>query len=506
MERILTVQQMVNCEKLSHNSGVSLSRLMDNAGQALGRFVLKACMSGGVHRCLILAGKGNNGGDGFVCADFLAQSGVDVSVMLPCGDSATDLAKAAFAKLDPNVTILRSSPDRDFFSGFDVIVDCLFGTGFHGSLTGDIAGVFAIVNSTDAIRIACDLPSGCDASNGLADKNSFKAHMTLTFHRKKAGLLLSPCRYFCGKVTVADIGIPQGCETDPFTVELCDEQYVRSILPERLAYGNKGTFGKVTAVCGSHSYIGAAGISALGALRSGVGLYELCSADKVINSLSSRILECTYTHLETDKDGFLTAANTQVLIEKSKRSQCMLIGCGLGHTQQTEQLVAELVMNSFCPLVIDADGINSLAANIDVLQKKKSDVILTPHPMELARLCGRDIEQVLSNRLDIARETAGKYGVTLLSKSCESFAVDSDRCILTDTGNTALSKGGSGDLLAGMAASLIAQGCKPVDACAGASYIMGKNAEMLCEGSSPRSVLPTDIAASLGRYFAQLEA
>ena len=174
MERILTVQQMVNCEKLSHNSGVSLSRLMDNAGQALGRFVLKACMSGGVHRCLILAGKGNNGGDGFVCADFLAQSGVDVTVMLPCGDSATDLAKAAFAKLDPNVTILRSSPDRDFFSGFDVIVDCLFGTGFHGSLTGDIAGVFAIVNSTDAIRIACDLPSGCDASNGLADKDSFR--------------------------------------------------------------------------------------------------------------------------------------------------------------------------------------------------------------------------------------------------------------------------------------------------------------------------------------------
>ena len=506
MQRILTVQQMVNCEKNSHNSGVSLSCLMDNAGQALGRFVLKACMSRSFRRCLILAGKGNNGGDGFVCADLLAHSGVDVTVMLVCGEASTDLAKAAFAKLGPDVTVLPFSADSSLLSGFDVIVDCLFGTGFHGSLREDICGMLQIVNSTDSLRIACDLPSGCDASNGLADKDSFKAHMTLTFHRKKAGLLLSPCRYFCGEVTVADIGIPQGCESDPFKVELCDEQYVKGILPERLAYGNKGTFGKVTAVCGSERYIGAAGISALGALRSGVGLYELCSGNKVIDSLSSAIFECTYTRLETDSEGFLTAGNAPLLIEKSKNSRCMLIGCGLGHTPQTEKLVAELVINSFCPLVIDADGINSLAANIDVLQKKKSDVILTPHPMELARLGGKSLEQVLSNRLDITREIAEKYGVTLLSKSSESFAVNSERCILTNAGCTALSKGGSGDLLAGITASLIAQGCKPVDACAGASFIMGSTAQLLCEHSSPRSILPTDIAASLGMYFSKLEA
>ena len=199
MQRILTVQQMVNCEKNSHNSGVSLSCLMDNAGQALGRFVLKACMSRSSRRCLILAGKGNNGGDGFVCADLLAHSGVDVTVMLVCGEASTELAKAAFAKLGPDVTVLPFSADSSLLSGFDVIVDCLFGTGFHGSLREDVCGILQIVNSTDALRIACDLPSGCDASNGLADKDSFKAHMTLTFHRKKAGMLLSPCRYFCGR-------------------------------------------------------------------------------------------------------------------------------------------------------------------------------------------------------------------------------------------------------------------------------------------------------------------
>jgi NAD(P)H-hydrate epimerase len=237
-----------------------------------------------------------------------------------------------------------------------------------------------------------------------------------------------------------------------------------------------------------------------------VGLYELCSGNKVIDSLSSAIFECTYTRLETDSEGFLTAGNAPLLIEKSKNSRCMLIGCGLGHTPQTEKLVAELVINSFCPLVIDADGINSLAANIDVLQKKKSDVILTPHPMELARLGGKSLEQVLSNRLDITREIAEKYGVTLLSKSAESFAVNSERCILTNAGCTALSKGGSGDLLAGITASLIAQGCKPVDACAGASFIMGSTAQLLCEHSSPRSILPTDIAAALGMYFSKLEA
>ena len=126
--------------------------------------------------------------------------------------------------------------------------------------------------------------------------------------------------------------------------------------------------------------------------------------------------------------------------------------------------------------------------------------------MELARLWGKSLEQVLSNRLDITREIAEKYGVTLLSKSAESFAVNSERCILTNAGCTALSKGGSGDLLAGITASLIAQGCKPVDACAGASFIMGSTAQLLCEHSSPRSILPTDIAASLGMYFSKLEA
>ena len=492
------------CEQLSDKGGISLSQLMDNAGEALARQVLEICMRRGLKKCLILAGKGNNGGDGFVAANLLADSSMEVTVMLPVGEPGTELAKAAFSKLNSAVKIADSAFRQEFVSQFDIIIDCVFGTGFHGSLDEKFARLFALCNQSSALRIACDVPSGCDASSGLADENSFKADLTVTFHKKKLGLALSPCRYFCGEVITADIGIDESLE-DGYKVTLCDEEYVKGVLPQRVPYGNKGTFGKVTAVCGSDRYIGAAAMSVMGALRTGVGLCELCSTQKTVAALSSSIFECIYTTLSVDSEGCISPDSAQAVIEKSRSSSCILIGCGLGNTKGTQQLVADIIQGSECPVVIDADGINSLAVNIDVLQKKKSDVILTPHPMELARLCSKPLEQVLSDRLGAARDIAEKYTVTVLAKSAESMAVTKEGCVLISAGNTALAKGGSGDMLAGITASLLAQGCTPADACAAASFIMGSTAQMLCQRVSPRSVLARDILSSIGEYLMTLE-
>ena len=495
---------MRECEKRSEELGVSLAQLMDNAGEALARAVLKRCTQGGLRRCVILAGKGNNGGDGFVAAEFLAFAGVDVTVLLCCGEPATELAKAAFAKMGGAVSV--TSEPQGVFDGCEVIVDCVFGTGFKGGLSQESADIFTAANQSRALRIACDVPSGCNAKSGQADERAFRADVTVTMHRKKLGLMLSPTRYFCGQVEVVDIGIPSQCdEENKYPVSVCDGQRVKEILPVRVPYGHKGTFGRLTAVCGSDTYVGAAGMSVLGAMRMGVGLCELCTTHRVITSLSATILECIYTQLGKDDKGFFLESNADVILEKTKNSGCLLVGCGIGHTKQTEKLAAQIVEGAQCPVVIDADGINSLAANIDVLQKKRSDVILTPHPKELSRLCGCSIGQVMDDPLGCALQLAEKYDITVLAKSSESIVVTDGGCVVTNAGNTALSKGGSGDILAGMTASLVAQGCKPQDACTAASYILGRTAELICEGASPRAVLPTDILAALPKSLKAIE-
>jgi len=503
MQTILTTEQMKNCEQRSAECGTSLAQLMDNAGEALARAVLERCMKNDLHSCTILAGKGNNGGDGFVAANHLSFAGVKVKVLLCCGQPCTELAAAAFEKLGKSVAVMTDL--QAALDGCDVIIDCVFGTGFKGTLRSEQAKIFSAANETSALRIACDIPSGCDASNGKADPCAFKADLTVTFHAKKLGLLLSPAKYSCGEILTADIAIPEkACQSD-FPITVCDAHFVKGSLPYRTPYGHKGTFGKLVAVCGSDAYIGAAGFSALGALRTGVGLCELCTTDRVITSLSSTILECIYTQLARDDKGFILHSNADMIIEKTKNAGCLLVGCGIGHTGQTEMLISQIVRESQCPVVIDADGINSLAVNIDVLQKKKSDVILTPHPKELSRLCRCELSQVLDDPLGCAKQIADKYGVTVLAKGSETFAVDRGGCVLVDAGNTALSKGGSGDILAGMTASLIAQGCDIKAACAAASFILGTSARTLCKDASPRGILPTDILREIPHTLKVIE-
>ena len=267
-------------------------------------------------------------------------------------------------------------------------------------------------------------------------------------------------------------------------------------------------------------------------MRTGAGLVNLCTAENVVNSLSSQLFECVYTKLVTDENGFIAFEENKNIIleklggyscgltsEKSENSQnpkgekcCLLIGCGLGHTADTEKLVKYLVENSPCPVVIDADGINSLAVNIDVLHNKKSKVILTPHPAELARLCGVSTKEILSDRQKYASELAKKYDVIVVSKGAETFVCSGNLTKVLSFGNTALAKGGSGDMLAGIIASLTAQTTGfseknysiEYNAILGC-YIMGKAAQMLSADKSERGILARDIIEKIPEFLKTLE-
>lgn len=519
MNRILTVEQMTFCEHQSEKYGVSLAKLMDNAGERLAHHILNSVntifdgpFKDKKREAVLLIGKGNNGGDGLVAANILLENGVEPVILLCCGQPDTELSKAAFDRLDKSIRVLSANEQGavEIVENASILADCIFGTGFHGNLRDSIKPIFEACRKCRGFKIACDVPSGVNAGNGQADGLAFDADETVTFHRKKLGLMLSPARHFSGSggrfIICEDIGIPEQCEDMlEYTVTDYNFEDAKADLPERVPYGHKGTFGRIVSVCGSESYVGAAGLTVLSAMRTGVGLVNLCTAQSAINSLSSRILECTYSAMNTDSNGFMTSENAVRILEKCKGAQCLLIGCGLGHTAETEKLVAELIENADIPIVLDADGINSLCPNIDILLKKKNTVTLTPHPAELARLCKTSAAEILSDRYGFAYSLAEKYGVTVVSKSAETIVCHGKRAAVVLSGNTALSKGGSGDMLAGIIASYIAQGVKPFEAAALGSYTLGKTAELASAQRSQRGVIATDILDTLPDFLKKLE-
>lgn len=509
MIEILTTKQMGEAEQSSVKLGVSLAQLMDNAGEMLGREVLLFAQEKMLRNIVILIGNGNNGGDGSVCANYLAESGAAVTVVKMCREPKTELSKVAFEKIHNEIRII-SCEDNDFnevMGKAEIIVDCVFGTGFHGEIREKNMSYFETVAESKAYKIGCDVPSGVNSDNGYVSKGTVKCIKTITFHRAKLGMFLSPAKDYCGEIIVRDIKIPDGWEefvSGNILKPSFDE--IKSFLPKRNHNSHKGTYGKLMLVCGCENYMGAAFISASAALRSGVGIGNLCTPRSVVHALVSAMPECVLTGLDPNKEGYISSENIDKLIELSRSAAAMVIGCGLGACKDTEKLVCELIKNVNCPIILDADGINCLSKHIDILKEKQGEIILTPHPAELARLCNVDLTEVISNRIKYAKSLVKKYGVTVHAKGTQTITVTADaKCYLTDFGNTALAKGGSGDMLAGLIGSFVAQRIAFDKSCILASCLMGKTAEVLAEENSERGILARDIINAFPKVLKEWE-
>lgn len=497
--RILTPNEMATAEQSSQNSGVPLSQLMENAGEKLAECVNVVAIQLMKKNVLILCGNGNNGGDGLVCANRLVESGLKVNVQFCCGEPKTELAKEAFSKLSGKVIIRHENT----FAAYDIIVDCVFGTGYHGSLPEEVKQIFDKINILDNYIIACDIPSGVNSLTGEADSHSLKCNETIAFHAVKVGAMLSPANEFCGTINNCDIGIPDEIDYHQ-GIQLVTEALVRNSLPRRERNSHKGTFGRLMCICGSKKFSGAAALSAVAAARCGVGLVNICTPASVVASLSTTIFETTFTALNEDENGGMSVLGLPKITAELKRASAVLIGCGIGKTTSTIRIVGDIIKNATCPIIIDADGINCLCENINVLNDTQASIILTPHQMELARLFGQSTPAT-DNRLELAKTLSDRYGVTVIAKGCESFITTPYETYLVTSGNTALSKGGSGDMLAGMTASFAAQGMPASKACVCASYILGAAAEKLCETKSPRGILARDILNILPEVLFNLE-
>lgn len=503
--RILTKLQMLDAERRSVELNTSLETLMASAGHALFCEIKDYAYKNSLCHCLVLVGNGNNGGDGLVAARELADAGISTAVLL-LEKPKTEIAKKAFGNLPKDVRVLYFDKDdyeQEILSA-DIIADCVFGTGFHGELRENAKALFSAVSRSDAYKIACDLPSGVNCENGFAAEGTLRCDKTVCLHAVKLGCLLSPARELCGELTVKDIGIPDEVHFER-EIRLFGEVEAKSALPYRPQNSHKGTFGRLLIVAGSASYPGAAAICTKAALRSGVGIVTLATVQGVAAAMAPVIPEATYMGLKAAEDGSLSIDNAEAIIKAAEKSSAVLLGCGLSKTPNTTALVERLLREIKGTVIVDADGINCLSENIDVLKDTKANVILTPHPAELARLCKKSVREALERRFDELSSLCGKYNVTVLSKSRESLCCHINRAYVIRAGNTALSKGGSGDMLAGIVSSLAAQGVEAAKACALGSYIMGKTAEELGKTASQRGIIAGDIIDALPGILKRLE-
>ncbi|MBR5311063.1 MAG: NAD(P)H-hydrate dehydratase [Oscillospiraceae bacterium] len=508
--KILTVEQMKAEERLSDEMGVTYQRLMENAGCAAASFIRKTLSTVAGRNFMIFCGSGNNGGDGFVVARKLFEEGANVIVVLCGGIPRSDEAKYMYnCLIQAEITMLDFDMDRkkvdELLDGADIIIDAVFGTGFSGEFRSPYDEVAEMMNSALSVRISLDIPSGVNAETGIAAKGSVKANFTVAFEAAKPGHLLLPGKEYCGKTEVVDIGIPHEVKAQiEQNCFMTGEDMVFSSIRKRPRFSNKGTYGKLLCITGSSNFPGAAALSAFGAMRSGAGITTVATTEKVVSIIASRIPEATFLPLPENPDGTISAEAKEKLLPYIEKYDAVLIGCGLGRGKDIAELVGFVLENASGTVVIDADGLNCISEDPSVLKKAKEIPIITPHIGEMARFCGISIPETVENRISIASDAAKKYdAIVVLKDSSTVIAEPNGDVYFNSTGNPGLSKGGSGDCLAGMIASFAAQGYIETACAVCGVYLHGLAADRAAEELSEYGMLPSDIPNYLCKILAE---
>ena len=489
---LVTPEQMQKLEALTDQSGVSYGHMMERAGKALADTIITRCPDR--KKVLFLAGTGNNGGDCYAAAFHLKAAGWLPEILAPLGEPHSDIAKAARERAKRDGIPMFAEAYDFVFQDKEVIVDGIFGTGFSGTLPPVIQRLLA--RHDDVLHIACDIPSGGSAANGSVCEGTFRADITVTFGAEKLGMSQYPLRSYCGEIILADIGIPEGTVIMPYPAERMTLSEARAKLPDVPVDAHKNQLGHLLTVTGSVRMRGAAALAAEAAMRSGVGLMTCAACETALGAINARVPEALCLPLKTDADGFLLCQeNQETLLKALEGKSALLIGCGMGQTAETAALTKFLLENSTCPVILDADGLNISSNHIEWIPKGRT--ILTPHPAETSRLLGISVAEVQADRPAAARLLAKKTGAVVVLKGAGSIVADERFMAVCNAGNPGMAKAGSGDVLAGIVASLVAQGMTRFDATY-AAVMFHAAAGDAAAAEMPRGyMLPQDIISFL---------
>jgi hydroxyethylthiazole kinase-like uncharacterized protein yjeF len=524
--QILTAGEMAEADRRSAEWGVPVSTLMENAGAAVARFVLRHGPAEGL--IVALCGKGNNGGDGLVAAAHLARAGRPVRIALL--GSAAELkppVMTVYAQAGATQAEIREVLDeealRAAMAGAALIVDAVVGTGFKPPLRGLAATARALLRDSSAPVVSVDLPSGWDADSAdLAGPRSadgqeeaFRADAVVSFAAPKIAHIfghLTPGNTF-GPVVVADIGTPAGALQT--STDLHWAGTAKAITEQgRGIDGNKGKFGHVLLIGGAFGKSGAPSMMSLAGLRAGAGLVTAAVPRSILLEVARITPELMTTALEEGGDGGLAleALEPEPLAKLLKGIKVVGIGPGLGQEGSTPEFVRRLVERVELPMVMDADALNCLAGHTDVLKRAAASkgahgrgrtLVLTPHPGEMARLIGGSVKDVEADRIGIARRFATDHGVTLVLKGWRTLIAHPDgRIGVNTTGNPSMAKGGSGDILTGIVSALLAQSPDRVaEAVEAAVFLHGLAGDFACLQQDEHTVLATDTVNHLAQAF-----
>jgi ADP-dependent NAD(P)H-hydrate dehydratase / NAD(P)H-hydrate epimerase len=481
--------------------------LMENAGRGATRFFCDRIDRIGAKRVAIVAGRGNNGGDGFVIARYLAQKKIRATVFL-LADAArlSGDALANFNLLAPIKVPVIAIIDEKAFSKYkstllhqDVFVDAILGTGLNSDVKGFFKKIIDFINQSAKPVLAVDIPSGLNADTGQICGVCIKAFATATFGFAKIGHMLEPGAELTGKLKVVDIGIPNFVAeaVDP-RVRLTTSNQVADALPKRANAAHKGDTGHLFVVAGSTGKTGAAIMATNAALRSGAGLVTLGVAAGLNPILENQVIEAMTLPLPEVAAGTLGTSALKPILESLEGKRCLALGPGMGTAPETVVIVTQIVQKCPVPLVIDADGLNCLVGQTEVLKNAKVPIVLTPHPGEMARLAGVDTKTIGKDRVAFARTWAQKLGVCLVLKGARTVVAQADGSVfINPTGNAGMATGGMGDVLTGVIAGLITQGFEPEVAARAGVYLHGLAADILAESVGPVGYLATEVMQAI---------
>lgn len=513
MKNAVTTKQMQAIENLSNELGVSYFQLMENAGTACAKKYKEINHSAIPSSVVILCGNGNNGGDGLVIARILSDWDYEVTIIFCKGEPNTEISQQMYEKVKANNEIqtfdAQQEPMVSLFhiKQADVIFDCIFGTGFHGQIEPSIARMIEGANQSAALKIAVDIPSGISGDSGEYSDAVFQADYTFALGALKKVHTLPSCQHLCGTITTLDIGIPKEAIDQLFSLaSVLTFSDLTSFLPKRDDNANKGDFGKLLIVAGKTGMGGAAMMATLSAMRCGCGLTTLAAAKNTVQYCFPHLMEAITLPLKETLDGAISTENISKLKIELSHSTACVIGCGLGRDDSVVEIVKALVENSEIPLVLDADGINALASDINIVQTAKAPIILTPHPKEFSRLTGKSVAEIENNREEMAIEFARTYSVILVLKGHKTLIALPDGTLYENsTGNAGMAKGGSGDVLSGMIGSFLAQGIKPDHAVRLAVCLHGAAGDECTKKFSEYGVLARDLIDELPALLRKIE-
>ncbi len=470
MERLLSVEQMRDADEFTiNNLGLSSEILIERAATAVVGEIKKRLYGG---RVLVCIGKGNNGKDGELIAKMLsALHGFTVATM--------NVSNGIF---------------KMFEKRFDIIVDCIFGTGLNREVEGKFKTAIEKINESGAYVVSCDIASGLNGNTGKVMGVAVKANLTVAIQEYKIGHFLNDGPDYSGEIVAKDIGI--SIWGDDFVKRLNDKDVVK-YFEKRARNVHKGSFGKCAIIGGSKNYVGSAVLSmnALCALKMGNGYANIAVPDCIFGICAGINPECTMTVLPDDGNNIVFDQN---IFTKLLGYNSIAIGMGMGVSEENYKTIKFLLDNYTGRLIIDADGLNTLSEyGVEILKNKKCEVVLTPHIGEFSRLIKADKSVVLDQTIALSKDFAREYGVILILKSAVSVITDGKEVYLNTTGNSGMAKAGSGDVLSGITAGLLAKNFDAFDLSVASSYIFGRAGEYAVLKSNEYTVTATDIIKAL---------